>query len=167
MTTVAAVHELAPRDLDWIPVAPLRVQESRDIGAPAASVFAIVADHEGWSSWFEGVSKVEVTGAPTGVGGQRRVHLGRIVVDEVFIGWEDDRLFAFTLTGLSKRLVRSMAESVRVEPLEDGRCRVTYSMGIEPRPGLKAITRLVTLQLGGRLRKALGKLAEKAASPTG
>lgn len=158
------MHELVHRDLAWIPNAPIVVEETVEIDAPPAQVFRHVADHEGWTAWFKGLNKVEVTGAATGVGGQRRVTVGKIVIDEEFIGWEDDRLFAFTLTAISRHLVSSMAESVRVEPLANDRSRVTYTMGLEPRPRWGAFTRLATRSLRRNLQRALGRLAEISTS---
>lgn len=104
--------ELVRRSLDWIATAPVVISGSRDMGVSAAAAFAVVADHERWPQWFSTLKRVEVTGEPTGVGGRRRVHLRGVTVDEEFIGWETDRLFAFTVTHSSRPLVRSMVETV-------------------------------------------------------
>lgn len=132
LATVAVVPELVRRSLDWIATAPVVFSGSRDMDVSAAAAFAVLADHERWPEWFTSLRRVEVTGEPTGVGGRRRVHLRGVTADEEFIGWETDRLFAFTITHTSRRLARSVVEAVRVEPLGDARCRVTYTQAIDP-----------------------------------
>ena len=154
--------ELVHRTLDWIATAPVVISESREMPVSAAAAFAVVADHERWPQWFTSLKRVEVTGEPTGVGGRRRVHLRGASVDEEFIGWEPDRLFAFTLTHASRPIARSMAESVRVEPLGDDRCRVTYTQAIEPHGWMKPMLAVARRPVAKMLRGALEGL-ERAA----
>lgn len=154
--------DLVHRSLDWIPTAPVLISESRDMPVSAAAAFAVVADHERWPEWFTTLKRVEVTGAPTGVGGGRRVHLRGVVIDEEFIGWETDRLFAFTLTHTTRPMARSMAESVRVEPLGDDRCRGTYTQAIEPHGWMKPLFAVARRPVAKMLRRALEGL-ERAA----
>ena len=154
--------ELEQRSFDWLSTAPVRVEATRDIAASAAATFAVIAAHERWPEWFKQLKQVEVTGAPTGVGGQRRVTLSGVVVDEVFIAWETDRLFAFTVTNSSRPMAKSMVEAVRVEPLGDDRCRVTYTQGIEPLGWMKPAMPLVKKTMRSMLAGALTKLEAQA-----
>ena len=154
--------DLVHRSLDWIPTAPVVITESREMPVSAATAFAVVADHQRWPEWFTSLKRVEVTGEPTGVGGRRRVHVRGVVIDEEFIGWEADRLFAFTLTRTSRPMARSMAESVRVEPLGDDRCRVTYTQAIEPHGWMKPLFAVARRPIGKMVRGALEGL-ERAA----
>ncbi len=156
--------DLVHRSLGWMPTAPVVISESRDMAVSAAAAFAVVADHERWPEWFTNLKHVEVTGTPTGVGGGRRVHLRGVVIDEEFIGWETDRLFAFTLTHTTRPMARSMAESVRVEPLGDDRCRVTYTQAIEPHGWMKPLFAVARRPVATMLRGALEGLERAAAS---
>lgn len=132
----------------------------------AAAAFAVVADHERWPDWFTSLRRVEVTGEPTGVGGRRRVHLRGVVVDEEFIGWEHDRLFAFTLTRTSRPMVRSMVEVVRVEPRGDDGCRVIYTQAIEPIRWMAPLFAVVRRPARSMLATALERLERTAAGRT-
>jgi uncharacterized protein YndB with AHSA1/START domain len=126
----------------WIHDAPVRVAASRTIAAPAEAVWAVLADHEAWPTWFTTLTTVEVTGAATGVGGRRRVSIGRARLDEEFTAWESAREFSFAVTEVTMRptrlrtikvpVVRGMAESIRLTPIGDDRCAVVYEQGIEP-----------------------------------
>jgi hypothetical protein len=142
--------------------APARVEVSREMAVGAAAAFAVVADHARWPEWFSQLKRVEVTGAPTGVGGQRRVALSGVVVDEVFIAWEPDRLFAFTVTHASRPMAKSMVEAVQVEPLGPDRCRVTYTQAIEPPGWMKPLVPVMKRSMHSMLGKALAGLEQAA-----
>ena len=141
--------DLVLRTIDWMPTAPVVVEASREMPVSAAAAFAVVADHERWPEWFTSLKRVEVTGAPTGVGGRRRVHLRGVQVDEVFIGWETDRLFAFTLTQTSRPMARSLVEAVRVEPL--GWMKPLFAVARRP------VRRMLTRALEGLERAAASR----------
>ena len=64
-----ATHREHPPE--WIDNAPVTVERSVEIAANPEQVWAHVADHETWPEWFGAISKVEVTGEPSGVGGAR------------------------------------------------------------------------------------------------
>ena len=153
---------LEPRPLDWLATAPVRIELAREMSVSAAAAFAVVADHERWPDWFSQLKRVEVTGAPTGVGGQRRVALAGVVVDEVFIAWEPDRLFAFTVTHATRPMAKAMVEAVQVEPLGDDRCRVTYTQALEPYGWMKPMVPVMRRAMRSMLAKALSGLEQAA-----
>jgi hypothetical protein len=155
------MHEVPRRDLDWMRDAPVVIETARIIDLPADAAFGRIADHEGWPRWFRGLRSIEVTGARTGVGGTRRAIAGSVVIDEQFIAWEDGRLFAFTFTAVSRRIVASMAEAVRVVPHVDdpARCIVTYTMAIEPRPRTGWLVRAAAPSIRVTVSRALARLA--------
>ncbi len=140
----------------WIHDAPVRIAASRTMPAPAGAVWAVVADHAGWPTWFTTITAVEVTGAADGIGGRRRVSVGRARLDEEFTAWEPEREFSFAVTEVTMRptrlramrlpVVRGMAESVRLTPVGDDRCAVVYEQGIEP-------TRFGAIVLKGATKK--------------
>lgn len=143
---------LTPRPLEWIDVAPVRASRSRRIGVPADAVWTAIADHEGWSTWFPNITLVEPGDPAHGIGGTRRVHLGKAAsVDEEFLAWDPGSRFSFTVTASSRPGIRSMNEDVRITPDGPGACTVTYTMGLDV-PG----ARVVRPVLAPVLRKALG-----------
>lgn len=142
---------------EWIDSAPILVSESIDIEAPPTEVWAHVADHESWPTWFEALERVEHLGSPTGVGGGRRVHLKAGALDETFTAWDDAEHFAFAVTSSSIPILRTLAESVRLTPI-DGGTRVTYRQGVEGRRGAGWLMRLVWKRAAAQLPDALTAL---------
>jgi uncharacterized protein YndB with AHSA1/START domain len=158
-------HPVQPPE--WIDAAPIRVERSIDIAAPAETVWALIADHEGWPRWFTTLDEVEVTGRATGVGGTRRVTVKRLALDEEFTAWDDNAHFAFAVTASKLPILDTMAESVRIETT-DGGCRVVYVQGLQAQRGCGALLgfawRGIPKQLDGALAN-LRRLAESPVSP--
>lgn len=160
---------LIHREPSWIDGAPVHVAESIDIDAPPDVVWGILADHEGWPEWFSAVSKVEVTLGATGVGGGRKVKAGPMSFEEEFTAWDDPGEdgtwhFAFTVLRTTVPLVRSMAESVRLTPMDDGtRTHLVYRQGLEaPQTWLNGALALSWRPAARGLRTAMPALAARA-----
>jgi carbon monoxide dehydrogenase subunit G len=146
---------------EWIDAAPICVERSVDIAAPPSAVWARIADHLSWPEWFAALDSVELTGAPTGVGGGRRVTANRVTMDEEFTVWEPDAHFAFAVTGSKLPILAAMAESVRLEPI-DGGCRVTYRQGLQARRGFGRILDAIWKRQGApALEAALAELKRR------
>jgi hypothetical protein len=153
-----ATHELQPPE--WIDSAPITVVESIDISAPPSQVWAHVTDHESWPEWFTPIERVEPLGSPTGVGGGRRITVRKRPIDEVFTAWDEDRHFAFAVTESKLPILHSLAESVRLEPIESG-TRLTYRQGLQGRPGFGWLMRLIWKQPAKQLPTALEQLRRR------
>lgn len=157
---------------EWIATAPISVERSVEIAATPAEVWRHVADHESWPDWFGALSKVEVTGEATGVGGRRRVSIkGPSGLDEVFTAWDENERFAFAVVGSKVPFLAALAESVELEPIElgsgDAGCRVTYRQGLELRRGFGWMGSRSTRLLGDQLTKGLtGLKTQVERSPT-
>jgi uncharacterized protein YndB with AHSA1/START domain len=155
---------------EWIATAPVTIERSVDIAAAPAAVWAVIADHEGWPDWFGPLSKVEVTGAATGVGGQRRVTIGKAPpLDEVFTAWDENERFAFAVVGSKLPFLGALAESVEIEPISldsgDDGSRVTYRQGFDLKYGLGWLAARGANRLGDHLSKALDSLETHVESP--
>ncbi len=149
--------QLVPRSTEWMETAPVRVSESRTIEADAHAIFAVLADHEGWPDWFDGLTKVEVTGAATGVGATRRVRVkGLGSLDEEFIAWEPGRAFGFTVVAMDRPVFSSLTELVTLEPEGDA-VRVTYAQAFAPRRWIAPVFGLLAKR---RIPKALAEALE-------
>ncbi len=123
--------------------APLRFGASRVIPAQPEEVFAALADTESWPSWFRTITKAEWTSAaPHGVGSTRRVHLGPIKIDEQFIVWEPGKAWGFTFKHTTIPVAKAGAERVDLEPEGTG-TRVTYTLFVDPLPGLGGVTKVL------------------------
>ena len=123
---------ITPRTLDWIPQAPVKITRTRRIDAPQATVWEAIADHAGWADWFGPITLVEPLEPPTGVGGHRRVHVGKLAFEEEFLAWDEGSRFAFCVTHMSVRAVRSLVEDVTLR--SDGSATIVdYTQAIEPR----------------------------------
>jgi uncharacterized protein YndB with AHSA1/START domain len=143
---------MTPRPLEWIDIAPVRASRSRRIAVPADTVWAAIADHEGWTAWFPNLTRVEPGEQDHGVGGTRTVHVGNALsAHEEFVAWEPGSRFSFTLVAASQPGLRSMNEDVRITPDGPTACTVTYTMGIDL-PGARALRPV----LAPVLRKVIG-----------
>ena len=156
-------HPVQPPE--WIDTAPIRVERSVDIEAPAPAVWSIIADHARWPDWFRSLGTVEVTGAATGVGGRRRVTINRIVLDEEFTAWDENEHFALAVVSTKIPFLDTMAESVRVEPTATG-SRVTYRQGLQARRGMGLLLDLAWKPAAKQLTAALANLKTLAESPS-
>ncbi len=106
-----------------------RFAELVPIDHPAADVWAMLIDFPNVPAWEAGVLEVRQTSVGQPALGTtfvaRRVFGGReTIIDCKIVAWESDRLVTMELKG---GLVRQASVTYEVEPVSDGRCRVTYS----------------------------------------
>lgn len=146
------------KDLDWLDDAPLLLTATRRIDAAPEAVWARIADHPTWTEWFAGLKKV-VPGSPsTGVGGGRTVTLaGGLTIEEEFLAWDENRRFAFVVTHMKPKILRTLVEDVTLEPTGDGATTVTYRQGWDPIGG-KPVQALLRKSTQPQLDKALEEL---------
>ncbi len=138
----------------------MSVTRTRRIAAPPAQVWETIADHESWSEWFPPVSRVERIDSADAVGGHRRVHIGRVVVEEEFLAWEPDARFAFTLTGCTLPGVVSMVEDVSLAPVGDAATEVRYTQAVQT-VGARWSAPLLRRALPGAIDRGLAGLARR------
>lgn len=152
------MKQITRKGLDWLDDAPLLLRATRRIEAPPEAVWARIADHAGWTQWFNGLKKV-VPGSPaTGVGGGRTVSLaGGLTLEEEFLAWDENRRFAFVVTHMKPRILRTLVEDVALEPTADGATMVTYRQGWDPIGG-KPVQALLRKSTQPQLEKALEEL---------
>jgi len=160
---------LTPRPPEWTDTAPVKVSASREIVASADDIFTALADHEAWAEWFPKVTQVERYGDLTeGVGSTRRVHIGKVEVDEEFILWEPGKVWGFTAVEIrgAPNTLDSLNERVSIQQLSPDRCRVTYLMAFGPRPRFTWLfARVLRKPLTKNLRAALAGLERRLTQP--
>lgn len=155
---------LAPRDLQFADAAPVRIEGSATFDATPAEVWAVLLDYEAWPRWFRGLHACRATSDPaTGVGSTRTVELagGRWTVEERFIAWEDERLWAFTATAMSPSPFRGLVERATIEPVAPDRVTVTYRMAFDPKPALRPLLPLLKASVGRNLTAAMEELGRE------
>ncbi|MEP1125560.1 MAG: SRPBCC family protein [Ilumatobacter sp.] len=151
---------------DWIDTAPILVSETIEIDASPDRVWTHIADHTAWPEWFEALDEVRPGATSTGVGGTRQVVAKPITIDEQFTAWDEGEHFAFAIVGSKLPMLAAAAESVRLESIDGGRCRVTYRQGVEGRRGLGWLMKLAWTPARKGLPPALAALKQRVEADT-
>lgn len=154
---------IVPRPIEWTAESPVRISGHHASAADPDAVFAVLADHAGWPEWFGSVRKVEVIGSGVGIGAQRRVHAAGMVIEEEFIAWDPGNRWAFTATGLRPAFTRSLLEDCQLAATAGG-TDITYTMHLDPGPGLRPVVAAAAPLIRHQLTKALVNLAARASS---
>lgn len=105
------------------------------VRASPEQIFEVFEDAHAWTVWALPIQKVEWTSPkPYGIGTTRSVHMmGDMIGYEQFVEWERGKRMAFSFVGCSKDATEKFIEDYRVTDLGDGRCKVEWHMGMEPR----------------------------------
>ena len=146
---------------EWIDGAPIIVSESIEIDATPAEVWTHIADHSAWPEWFETLDEVQPGATSTGVGGTRRVIVKPIAIDEEFTAWDEGEHFAFAIVRSKLPMLAAAAESVRLEPIGEDRCHVTYRQGVEGRRRFGWLMKLAWTPAAKGLAPALASLKQR------
>lgn len=153
------MKQITRHDLGWLADAPLVLRSSRRIAVAPDAVWERIADHASWPDWWAGLKTVEPGDPAAGVGGTRTVGLvGGITIAEEFLAWEENRRFAFVVTHMKPKIIRSLVEEVTLEPTGDGVTDVTYTQGWDPIGGTP-VQALLRRSTGPQIDKALEELA--------
>ena len=122
-----------PESLDFLDRAPASFLTEGDLDAPPERVFAVLADIDSWSKWFDDLRSARWTGASQpGVGATREVALGAITVNETFLAWDVGQRFAFRIDTATLPLIRALVEDWRIEPLPAGRSHLVWRAAYDP-----------------------------------
>jgi uncharacterized protein YndB with AHSA1/START domain len=137
-----AYFALEAQTAEWALEAPIRIQRVVDLDATPEAVFAVLADHERWPTWFGGMRRVHIDGPAEGPGALRTVWIAAARVQERFVVWEPPSRLAFTLVSADLPGLRSMVEDWVLTPREGG-CRLTITIGAQARRPLEVAAPLV------------------------
>jgi len=124
-------------ELDFLDSAVWRFENVVELDATSGEVFDIFADGESWPKWFDAVQRVVWTSPePKGVGTTRTVALSvtplKTTVDERFLVWDPGQRFTFRFERVGLPLFHAGIEDYRLEGLEGDRCRLTYTVCLDP-----------------------------------
>ncbi len=142
---------------DWIPTAPVLVEETVEIAAPPAAVWAHIVDHEHWPEWFTDLDRIDRIGEGEGVGSGRRVTVRKMKLDEEFTAWDENEHFAFAVTSSRLVFLTTLAESIRLERTDTG-TRVVYRQGLQGRRGFGFVVGQLGKQMASGLEEGLAGL---------
>lgn len=141
-----------------------RVHFNRQIAAPPAVVWEVLADHRRMPEWAPPrKAEIEREGepAPNGVGAIRVLHAVGPPIREEITAFEPPRRFEYTM--LSGAPVRNYRAKVVLTPSGSG-TEVDWSVSLTPRVPL---IQLVVKQVISGLIKGLAKESEKRAATAG
>jgi Polyketide cyclase / dehydrase and lipid transport len=103
------------------------------IDAPVARVWATFTDHPTWEIWFDGCKSCAATSTPaSGVGSTRSITVSGLRVDERFIAWDHERVWAFTVVNLRPAFAKAMIERATFTDLGGTRTQIDYRIAISP-----------------------------------
>lgn len=154
---------LVPRTIEWIDIAPVRIEARAESSAPPTAVFAVLSDHERWPEWFPSVRKVTVIGVAAGVGARRRVSVPGATIDEEFIMWDPGARWSFTGIAARPRFARSLLEDCILGELESGGTTIAYTMYLDPAPALRPLVNGLSGRIQANIARAMVSLARRAA----
>jgi uncharacterized protein YndB with AHSA1/START domain len=135
---------LVPQDLVFADRAPWIFDFEGLINASPAEVWAAFIDNESWTVWFERCKSCRATSDPfDGVGSTRAIEVNGLRVEERFIAWQPERLWAFTATAMRMSFATSMVERAIFTELDGGKTRISYRMAVQPRLWGRPLHRLI------------------------
>lgn len=118
----------------------LSVSESAELRAPASQVWRTVGDFGAAASYMAEVERCDLQGS--GGDAERVLHMkdGGQVHERLILSSEADHALRYSIVE-SPLPVRDYVSTVRVDPLDDARCRITWSASFESRDGSDADAR--------------------------
>jgi uncharacterized protein YndB with AHSA1/START domain len=137
-------------------------KKSRKIAAPAAKVWAVLADFPAIATWAPQVDhSTAATEAHGGIGAVRRVQVGRIALLETVVDWQPDVLLSYTVEGLPP-IAGSIVTTWELAD-RDGQTKTTVTTTIHPRPNPagRFVARALSRQLGRAAKQMLSGLAKR------
>jgi uncharacterized protein YndB with AHSA1/START domain len=145
----------------------VKVEVEEVLRAPIERVFEQLVDHENYAS-FDGVSSSTLTRAGAdernGVGAQRRVRLGAVLLWEDIVAFERPTLLEYRIVTMLPPVVRHVLGRVSLTPCDEG-TRAVWTSEFEVRvPGLaRLLEPKLAKQFDAGFRAMLQEMARRAA----
>jgi hypothetical protein len=156
----ATRHECRKVDLDFFTSAPIRIVSEVELSCTPETLFRCFEDADTWPEWVGVIEKVEWTSPrPFGVGTTRSVEMpGGMVAYEEFLAWYAPRHMAFRFNQFTQKFLRAFGENYEVTDLGDKRCRLVWTVGIDPAGPAALIRPVLKPMLTLNLRKIMKDL---------
>ena len=155
-------HECRKVDLNFFNTAKYRIVSEEYLPCSSESLFRCFEDADSWPEWVSVIENVEWTSPqPFGVGTTRSVEMpGGMIAYEEFLAWDAPRRMAFRFNQFSRKFIKAFAEDYQVTDLGNGRCRLAWTVAMDPagpaaliRPVLKPVLALNLRKIMKDLRK--------------
>jgi len=146
---------LQERPADWVVSAPVRLDYRLTLNGQPEQVFDVLADHDRWPTWFDGMRRTRVDGPLTTLGTLRTVWVGAARVQEHFVVWDRPRRLTLYVVQSNVPGMRVMAEDWQLAPV-DGRTILSITVGVDPAGPLRAVPGSVRMMVGRSTRGAAG-----------
>lgn len=152
-------HTCDKVDDTWIDHAPVRLVTSTAVAATPAEIWGALEDESAWPRWTGVITNVEWTSPrPFGAGTTRTVTMrGGLLAEEEFVAWEPHRRMGFRFVAASTKGVRAFAERYTLDPVADGRTRVTWVMAMAP----AGFSKIVVPVIGPAMRRAFARMLRR------
>ncbi|MCU1394628.1 MAG: polyketide cyclase [Ilumatobacteraceae bacterium] len=138
---------LVPQDLVFADRAPWRFDFEGLVHATPAEVWSTFIDNESWTQWFTRCKACTATSDPfDGEGSTRRIDVNGLRVEERFIAWQPERLWAFTAEKMRMSFAVSMVERALFDEPTPGWTHISYRMAVQPHWWALPLRRLIASQ---------------------
>jgi uncharacterized protein YndB with AHSA1/START domain len=137
-----------PQDLVFADRAPWTFDVQGAIAGSRREVWDAFVDNEGWTGWFNKCLVCRATSTPFGgVGSTRHIEVNGLTVDERFIGWEPEVLWAFTVTDIRPSFASGMVERATFTDLPGERTLISYRIAVRPKWWAAPLRRIIAKQM--------------------
>ena len=146
--------------LDCFDRAPIRIVSAVELPCSPEELFAHFEDADAWAVWVDVIKDVQWTSPrPFAVGTTRSVEMpGGMVAYEEFLAWDAPRHMAFRFNQFTQKFLKAFGENYEVTDLGDGRCRLVWTVGMEPAGPAAFVLPLFKPVLARNLRKIMSEL---------
>lgn len=137
----------------------------RRMNVNARQLFACFEDGESWGQWVPVIKHVQWTSPrPFTVGTTRTVTLSLgIKLEEVFWAWEPERHVAFCITRASNGMLRALAESYQITPIDEHTCSLHWRMAMQLNGMASVAEKYMSPSLEPAMQKLMATLERVAA----
>ena len=151
-------HTYEVVDHTFLDRAPVRVHAVIAIDCTPDELFRAFEREDAWRATL-GLGVKWTSPKPYGVGTTRTITTPNGQdLDEVFVTWEDGKQMAFYIEGGSTGMFDAFFEDYAVKPLGEGRCMLTWRVGIR----MRGISRLIGPLVGFVLKRGAQNFAKFA-----
>lgn len=163
------LHECRKIDLDFFASAPIRIVAEIELPCSPESLFRSFEDADAWAEWVDVIEKVEWTSpGPFREGTTRTVEMpGGMAAYEEFLAWDEPHHLAFRFNQFTHKFLNAFGEDYRVTDLGNDRCRLVWTVGVDPAgpaalmgPILKPLLALNQRRMMKELKKYLERHGE-------
>jgi len=148
---------LTPAEIGFVDRARRQFSYDFHVAASPEAVFEAITEPEVFARWFPDYRGARwLSPPPHGTGSVREVKLRGLAVRERIVVYEPGQRFAFTITKMSRPLLKRMVEDYRLAPTDDGGTRVVWTIAYRPRLAVRPLEPL--------LKPVFGRLFERAAA---